>query len=434
MIGLIFFIFSSVRFVQCKELKMITMLARHGARYSVHPSVAAEKRGQISPNGLHMCYLLGTYMKDRYSNFFPKRFNFNENYVLASGFNRTQQSAQAFMLGLYGFGSLEEDIEVAEQYYIPEWKDFDIKVDFKSPLPQGYQPVPVHSYAEEDNTVFNSHLPDICPQMIDFMNPKDSKDTEITNYLNTLLPDLHAQGIDLKKIIGKETFGRMFDAFRLGDFVEANFYLAKLDITKELYRKIDILKTLQTNHNFFRDTERTKFFFTELGRIIYESIKSAVDNIRAGETSYKKFNLFFGHDLNLYTLYILIGLSNFNCMKSMFIDSKFDHDCLISPSYASSVVWELHQEGNQFLIDFYINGEKYGFCHKDPEKSCSFEEFTDVINKITLNGDIKVLRNRFCQKKSTQWPWALVIVLVIDITAILCISFLIYKKTRGQKY
>lgn len=159
------FVMMVMRTLIFKKLKMITILARHGARHPEMSNIEEHKRGQLTNNGLRMCYLLGTYMRERYSDFFPKTFNFNENYVIASGMPRTQQSAQAFMLGLYNFGSLNNEIEVDSQFFTPESKGFNMEVDFKTPLPLGYQPVPIHSYMSEENYAFASFNPKLCPNL-----------------------------------------------------------------------------------------------------------------------------------------------------------------------------------------------------------------------------------------------------------------------------
>ena len=43
------------------------------------------------------------------------------------------------MTGLYGFNSFNEEFKENQKIYTkPEWKDFDIQDDIKTPLPKGY--------------------------------------------------------------------------------------------------------------------------------------------------------------------------------------------------------------------------------------------------------------------------------------------------------
>lgn len=67
-----------------------------------------------------MSYLLGTYFKDKYKNFFvDEKFNFNENYLISSSLERCLMTAQAFMIGMYDFGTLNDKITVDEKYVKP---------------------------------------------------------------------------------------------------------------------------------------------------------------------------------------------------------------------------------------------------------------------------------------------------------------------------
>lgn len=413
-----------------KELKMITMLARHGARYQEAANIDERHKGQLTNNGMRMCYLLGSYVRSRYPEFFPTSFNFNENYVLASGINRTQQSAQAFMLGLYDFGSLKDILDVDPQFYTPEWKGFDIKVNFETPLPEGYQPVPVHSFNKDENYVFMSFSPGLCPKLKGFIAPTDTRSGEILGYLNASLAELGAQGFDYKKIIGKDRLDNIEEFYKLSDYLDAGHFLGKKQLTEELYAKIDVLDTMQVYHSFYRDTQTSRYMFTEVGRLIRAGINSAVDAIKAGQTTYRKFNAMYGHDMNLFNMYTLLGLTNYECIKATYLGQKPEGTCLMMPPYASSAFWELHQDGDQFLIDFYINGEKFGFCHKDLDKSCTLDEFNEKMSSITLSGESNALRFQYCMEPPSNWNSLLSFVIFVDVIAIVGLGALIYKQKR----
>lgn len=430
MLKLLIILYTIIHTLLAKELKMVTILARHGARYPEIADVDEKHKGQITNNGLRMCYLLGRYVRQHYDGFFPKAFNFNENYVLASGINRTQQSAQAFMLGLYDFGSLNDKLDVDPQFYTPEWKDFDIKVDFETPLPLGFQPVPVHSFNKDENYVFESFSPSLCPKLSKFIAPTDSRSNEVLEFSNNILIDLGKQGFDYKRILGKDKFDNISEYYRLSDYIDASRYLGKKELTDELYDKIDILDGIQVYYAFYRDSQRSRYMFTEIGRLIQSGINATVDSIKAGQTTYRKFNLLYGHDMNLFNMYVILGLTNYECLKAIYQGQKVETTCLTMPPYASSVFWELYQDGDQFLIDFVINGEKFGFCHKDVSKSCTIDEFNDKMNSITLTGEGTALRLQYCIDPPSNWNTFLTFIIVVDVFAIAGLGALIYKQKR----
>lgn len=70
------------------------------------------------------------YEKYKETNIRPAKFNFNENDLWASGYDRNLISAQAFMVGMYDFGSLNEVLDIDEKYKKPEWENFDVVDDF----------------------------------------------------------------------------------------------------------------------------------------------------------------------------------------------------------------------------------------------------------------------------------------------------------------
>lgn len=42
------------------------------------------------------------------------------------------------MVGMYDFGSLNDTIDVADEFKQPEWDNFDIKDDYPTALPHGF--------------------------------------------------------------------------------------------------------------------------------------------------------------------------------------------------------------------------------------------------------------------------------------------------------
>lgn len=86
------FILLTITQYYSRETIHLTVLTRHGARYPethTDPSL----KSQLTNNGQRQLYLLGKYIRKTYENFFPKKYTYSDNRVLASGTDRTIVSA-----------------------------------------------------------------------------------------------------------------------------------------------------------------------------------------------------------------------------------------------------------------------------------------------------------------------------------------------------
>ena len=105
-----FFPFISISFIFSKLL-FVNEHFRHGSRSSVmdiHPpnftdyfNIKWEKTGELTPSGIQMMYILGIKDRLKYNNFLSNDFNQEELKIYSSNLNRTIQSANYFIQGLY---------------------------------------------------------------------------------------------------------------------------------------------------------------------------------------------------------------------------------------------------------------------------------------------------------------------------------------------
>ncbi|EGR26868.1 hypothetical protein IMG5_206590 [Ichthyophthirius multifiliis] len=92
---------------------MVQIAIRHGARYSLYPELIKDKpyylyykerEGQLSSVGMLQQYNLGTLIRQDYvtnQKFLPGNYDVNSIYAFSSNVNRTLQSLQSFLIGLY---------------------------------------------------------------------------------------------------------------------------------------------------------------------------------------------------------------------------------------------------------------------------------------------------------------------------------------------
>ena len=79
------------------------------------------------------------------------------------------------MVGMYDFGSLNTIIDVDDEFKKPEWENFDVKDDYQTALPHGFQPVPVHSSFPEDNFLMGAFNKETCSQVVDWVNTDNNQ-------------------------------------------------------------------------------------------------------------------------------------------------------------------------------------------------------------------------------------------------------------------
>ena len=404
---------------------------RHGARYPLRNGPA--KEGQLTNNGLRMCYLLGQFTRDKYENFFPKTFNFKENFILASSLDRTIMSAQAFMVGLYDFGSLNDPIEVNEEFYRPEWENFDIKDNYKTALPEGFQPVPVHSFEKSKNHMFESFNMHICPKLKTFTSKINKIGQEILNYIQLEIPELNKRGVDIKSILKKETIDTLYEFYQVYDYFISNVYLGTIKVDAQYQRRLQVLQSMEASYSMFRDIGLSKYLFTEIGLSIKNYIKNAKEKIDKGE-DYQKFVLFAGHDMNIYNLIVLLNWSNYECLKKMYLGEQTEETCIMTPVFAANLIFELYEQDKNYFVKFLYNGENLPFCGKKGQ-DCTYNEFLDKIDSIVDHRDLQFIKGIYCKDIDIKKNSMVLGLIIFNVILVLFFVYMIwfYKKQLRKK-
>lgn len=154
------------------ELICASVSVRHGARRMLYPEfedVVADpsfrdSTGRLTNVGKHQLYLLGRELAYKYvqqSGLVGTEYKANEVVVRSSGYNRTIESAQAVLSGLYTAGlgpvlSPEQMMYVAPPIAV---KDLDaIRKELREAAMPAYQrPVPVHTTNAVHDYIFSPH-------------------------------------------------------------------------------------------------------------------------------------------------------------------------------------------------------------------------------------------------------------------------------------
>jgi len=412
-----------------QQTKFLIVLSRHGARYPLAAGVSQEQQGELTENGLRMCYLLGKYVRKTFSNFFKEKFDYNKNWIMASGYPRTQMSAQAVMLGIYDFGSLNDELKVDPKYYKPEWEGFNIDDQLKTPLPEGFQPIPVHSFQSDENFLFNSFSFDLCPKFKAYaMKNGDKEGQDLLKLANELIEEIRQAGFDVKKILGRENLNNPADFYILADYIIASKFIGEdFGLDEKLYQKVYLMYSLTMHYAFFKDPDFTKYMLTELGRSILDYIDQAKTALSKNEVHFTEFVHMNGHDINLFNFLTLSKLTSYECLKDAYLEKPSKNTCHQMPAYAASIFIEMFESNGDLMISIYYNGEKINFCGTNGKKACPVNEFVTKFKTFLLNDETSVLRKTYCTESEMSKNTMMMAILGFNVGVIVVLSFLIYR-------
>ena len=417
--------FTQVQSGELKNTKMLLMLQRHGARKSFTEIKTSQEPLELTQNGFRMAYLLGKYLRKKYSHFFPKKLNFDNNYIITSTPSRCRLSAQAVMLGIYDFNSLDDPIELTIDFWKPEWIGVVPEVDFSSVLPKGFIPIPIHSLEVEENFLFGSFAGQTC-MLSEFKvkkgNPRKSK--ALIAAINLFAKKLVTNKFDYKSISKKEVIETLADFIDVPDYIVTRRYQGDdLGISEEVYQEMLRFKVSIIMDYFFHDSDMAKYIYTELAFELIKHLESALEILEEGK-ELNKFVLLSGHDLNILSLFLATGYLKNDCIKK-------DGECTLNPPYSSSLIFEVYEKDKQFLVESVLNGKVIELCKGEKGGNCTLKGFIEYLKNFAFSGKIEDLRNQFChlnEKSSSSMIKALI---GFNVGILAVVSLLIARKVKN---
>ncbi|EGR26872.1 hypothetical protein IMG5_206721 [Ichthyophthirius multifiliis] len=155
---------------------MVQIAMRHGARYSVNSKVIKDKpdykfykqkEGQLTSVGMLQHYNFGNLVRQEYvgeKRFLPENYDIDSIYAFSSNVNRTLQSLQSFLYGLYPLRTgialpqnLADNLKEApyhqnqQQQRAQQVNDFVYNNNLRFALPEGFYPYVIQQYNDELN-------------------------------------------------------------------------------------------------------------------------------------------------------------------------------------------------------------------------------------------------------------------------------------------
>lgn len=144
--------------IKSGDVVFVTELTRHGARAPLSDITEYIKRdwiqnygkGELTGVGMRQHYYLGKNTATKYPELLADLTNYEEYYIRSTNVNRTMMSAQSHIVGLRGNSAFTGDDLIwnnDDPKMLPpvDQLNFPIAdIDFKTALPNGMLPFPVH--------------------------------------------------------------------------------------------------------------------------------------------------------------------------------------------------------------------------------------------------------------------------------------------------
>lgn len=386
-------------------------------------------KGELTPSGLRMHYLLGVHNRKKYKGFYSENYNPNEVLVYSSNINRTIASVYSNLQGMFPNSSgvilTDEQLKKAtiptheHSEYIKE----EIKKLGNEALPNQLNLFPVHIFDPYAKRFLLSDQA-ICPGVVK-LKEENLKTQKVKNIINELATKMN------------DTFGEiLFQYFNWKDpnylFNRANIYKIADVFVSDYFDKRKMEKLANTGINMtalyklslnisFMDTYEIELndknsiipmmgsspVFRDLLGWIDKRIEldrnGNPDKVVAGKP---KFVIYSGHDTTL-------------ALSSFFLKKIFNLP-LIPSEFASHQVFEVTKEekSQKYFIEFFYNDVSY---YKE-----EYEIFKKIVEK-NLWSEEKI--NDFCNPKKTNAFMVLTFILVgVSFILITVLTFLVWFK------
>ncbi|RXG60516.1 Lysosomal acid phosphatase, partial [Armadillidium vulgare] len=332
-----------------ETLRMLHVLYRHGDRAPIKffptdiyqnksSEIWPEGLGQLTKAGKVMEYQLGLWLRNRYGAFIKNVFDPEEVDVISTDLDRTLMSAQC----------------VLAAFYLP-----DEKTKFRSDL--SWMPTPIHTSPKGDDKLLN--IDATCPRL--------------SNELSKL------QTIPAIKAFyehHKDLFKRLSDSsgLNLTTAVEIQFLFDTIKIEK-IYN-LTIPKWAINDYDEMKIVSDFSFKMTSYTRELKRLrggplLGMMAGNMRKkshGDLPKKKMQMFSAHDTTVSVLLNSMGVFN-----------------NVSPPYASTVVVELHQAGNNYFVKMFYQNDSSMINEPHPLKipgcslECPLSNWTHLLDDVT---------------------------------------------------
>jgi lysosomal acid phosphatase len=319
----LFFIFCNPVFASEKLIFAID-LVRHGDRTPIHeipnsPHVWEEGLGELTPLGMEQAYHLGVALRKKYietMHLLPPEFSQETMYVRSTDMNRTLMTGISLLYGLYPLGTGPK-----------LWRST------VPALPQGYQPIPIHTVPlRQDKLLYVDHKiypPNFCQASIASFGEKVK----------------HWQAVSGLKLNDCKSMLEFMDALKIRQIhhVPMPTGLSQQDV--------DEIVSNALFANVFKQPNPTGMLFVHTAGRYLQQAKTSSSPLR--------YILFVAHDSTILSVMRALGTP-----------------LNTPPPYVANVNFSLFQDGDNYRVKVFFNEKPVPIpaCGGD----CSLEQFASL--------------------------------------------------------
>ena len=450
----ILLIFSSLKVIKSEEKIIFAwQIHRHGARAPYkgvvnNTDVYHENWTEIeelTEVGKRMLYLLGVKTRKRYVdkyNLLSKEYNPQEIYIRSTDVNRTIESIESLLQGLYPIGTgptLNKKIENDHSRVFPPNKKYynefekiieSYNLSDGSALPFKMSIEPIHLFYKPKHE-FQLYDTNLCighkQKYLEQQNSKRIKDLadELNNHFDRLFFDLEGTN-NQTFLYDYWTIYKYMDGFVCDDTDSRKFEYLFKNYEDFNEKKLDLLRNyskeyLWLDYSYVNYPEGYDNISIVANSYTMHSIinwmKNSIDGYEKNNSNYLKYVIYSAHDASIGAL-------------EHFMKYAFNTEVEYS-SFAESRYFELYiDENNEYRVR-YLKGENF------IKKDLTYKEFKNIINDKTWD-DNKVAD--FCQfegqtiidkKKENNTSFSLIFMIsliILNIIILFILLFCILKK------
>ncbi|EGR32672.1 hypothetical protein IMG5_074820 [Ichthyophthirius multifiliis] len=388
-------IFSILIVINCElKLKMVQILFRHGIRYSLYSELMQNLEnyqeqllndGQINSLGMRQMYYLGQILRKEYiedQKFLSPQYIKEEMFIQSSNVNRTLQSAQSFMIGLYPLGTgvklmenipLESFLPTYQQVNQQNQYQYIKQMDDNFASPSGIYPFSIHTQGDNDN-ILNPPCPLLKNKNRIIVNREEKKFNEEYKKYEKIVQKI-AKSIKTNQKFNIQNITKLYDVILCQKYMGYDY-----EISQQEFDTIQYLKAYSKLLSTFK-TENCKLIITPYLQFLVQQFDSKIKN-----QNYHKFIVSSAHDSQILPLMVILNLINLDCVYNDFNHNK--KSCEIIPSFSSNLIFELYQnEQDNYVIMVKYNGQYVNLpCgSKNNNKLCYYYDFRQFIENSIVN-------------------------------------------------
>ena len=379
--------------------------------------------GELSNLGRIQHYIIGAKNKLRYKNFLNSEFDPKEIKIFSTNYNRTINSAQMQLLGLYhnmSYSNISNNDIIGEEKIDPNLNSIIPPINLFEFHKEGNKEVFDIFYTEKftcplfrENILKNLREIDTFETLVNIRNNFNDK------YYNIILTEFNLN--DTKTHKGMYDF---CDAF-IANFFEEGINRLNLNRLEQKYKFANLTEILNICYSYYKE-----YFFklegeryAEInGRLSMSKTFKKIVNIMRDKTNNENQNII---NYNSPKLLLYSGHDDTLTQMQMFLKACFNIEFEWIP-YASTQLFELRKYGDIFYVEIYYNDRL--------KLNVTFKEFyNEITKKIISDKEIyeKCYKYKLFYRFINKAIYYLIILLIC--LFIIFISIFTYFYHRQQK-